>query len=78
MTTPHYDAQRDPAHSTYGGATRMRKRNPEVFAAGAQYALDVLLREMLRLPGIDTDLWELIDGHAERILRAAQTQEPLP
>lgn len=76
-TTPRYDRRRDSDAGTYGGAHRSRKRAPKVFAGGAQYALDVLLREMRGLP-INAEDWALIDLQAERVLRAAQTTEPLP
>jgi len=41
--TPDYDAIRRPEHSTLGDSVRCFERDPDVFTAGVQYALDRML-----------------------------------
>jgi hypothetical protein len=73
---PEYDEVRKREYSTFGDALRMRKRSPQVFAAGAQYALDRLLAN-LRYAPMDDSLRELVEYMAARVLEKAQGEGSL-
>lgn len=72
-----YAAERKPEHSTLGDSYRAIQRDKDAFEAGAQYALDGLLRALDDVAAaIPPTIGGFITGEAARILRRVHDGEP--
>lgn len=69
-----YDDARVEGAKTLGDAYRHVRRDPDAFVAGAQYALDSMLKELETVSG--SPVRDYHDHLATRILERAKAGEP--